>query len=385
LNKGLSQFVSRLLPAHITLLLQHGARARAYDDYIIYLAALSGRADVMELLLGAADVDAECAARYRRQMSDPAGLLGLAKQLYDYHESKWRDLRERKSASQELCAAARGGCIPALELLVKEPFNCGLTKHGAAEIFVAAARSGNVALVRTLLDPRFRQDVQESAVNHALKPALLAARELRNLEMVQLLFPHTLFKRRVGLRDIRDAVQANDPYTRRYLFGYFEPAEVDIRSSTDVWHQRGLPTLFDACMTGDLKLFEDAWTFVRCSFRSNPDIFNRFGPRVDRGLQLCTEGDLTPIMVTLMQSFNDDHIPRVVKVTMDDPMILAAAWGHLPAVRLWLGQGVPAQTALSAAVKNGQREVMSCLIAHGANPAKLSASERQQLNALLQA
>jgi len=46
-----------------------------------YTSLVLGRADVMELLLVATDVDAECAARYRQQMSEPSVLLLIAQQL----------------------------------------------------------------------------------------------------------------------------------------------------------------------------------------------------------------------------------------------------------------------------------------------------------------
>jgi len=42
---------------------------------------------------------------------------------------------------------------------------------------------------------------------------------------------------------------------------------------------------------------------------------------------------------------------------------------------------IPAQFTLPAAVKHGQREVVSCLIAHGAYPAELSSAHHQQQQA----
>jgi len=88
-------------------------------------------------------------------------------------------------------------------------------------------------------------------------------------------------------------------------------------------------------------------------------------------------------MMTLMHARNDSH-PRMKDghLTDQEIVILAAQCGNVAAVRLWLAQGIPAQWALSAAVKHGQREVVAYLIAHGANPLELSSSEQLLLAAM---
>jgi len=165
------------------------------------------------------------------------------------------------------------------------------------------------------------------------------------------------------------------------LFRFVEPDEVRVGTS-EYWWRDGFPLLFEAAATGNAVLFGDVWGFVRCTFRTKPELMVAFGDRIDRALQLCTEGDLTPVLMVMMHiwSYNNQ---RWCTVDWDHPIVLSARCGHLPAVRLWLAQGIPAQWALSAAVKHGQAEVGSCLIAHGASPLELSPSEQQQLESLL--
>jgi len=218
MDEGLVQAVSRVRPDHAKMFLHHGAHARAGDDYILYLAALSGRADVMELLLGAADVDAECAARYRQQMSQPTGLLGLAQQLRESKSELWSDATRRDGAlvepRHELCAALIGGSVPALEWLMIPPTRCRLE---SAWPLMQAVTAGSVALVRVLLDPRSVDDLNSNSrqLRSFLTAALNVARESYNFVMIKLLFDSSVPKQNLSLSDIRQAVQANDPFTRR--------------------------------------------------------------------------------------------------------------------------------------------------------------------------
>jgi len=372
LDGGLIHSVSRVQNDQIGLYLQHGARARAGDDYIIYLAAISGHADVMELLLGAADVDAECAARYRQKMSEPSGLLGIAQQLRQ--RDCFNDSRlafEPEDYELELSTALCGGCIPALKWLLSQP-TCGGLKLKSAWPFVQAVQSGNLALVRTLLEPESVQKTEEWSC--IIQPALRAARETQNFEMIHLLFPESLIGPNASVWDVRKVIHANDPFSSQYLFGYFEPAEVDVDDSESEWHEQGLPTLLEACMTGNLALFHDVWTFVRCAFQSSPELFESLSPRIDRALKLCTENDLAPLLMILMPAWSagETHRDYNLEEVVYHPIQLAAKYGYVSAVQLWLAQGIPAQWALSVAVKHGQREVVACVIANGANLSELS-------------
>jgi len=338
---------------------------------------------VMELLLGAADVDAECAARYRQQMSEPAGLLGLAQQLQANKSPVWRDSArgELFNPSHGLYAALSGGSVPAVEWLLNAPVSFGLN---SPESLVDVVQSGNVSLLRALLDPESVEAVKATSVDwcSCMSEALWTARDLQNMEMIRLLFPNTMWVQQLTVWQVGEAVQCNDPFTRQYMFGHLQPAEENIERSAMLWWQEGFPTLLGACMTGRLELLVDVWGFLTRTFRRNPQLFETFGPRLDRALPLCTEGDLTPAMEVLMHDwiYNDRRSKDPFK---SDPIVLAARCGHLPAVRLWLAQGIPAQWALSAAVEHGQREVVSCLIAHGADPLGLSSTDQQKLRSLL--
>jgi len=398
LHGGLVNAVVTAQPDNVRLFLQHGACARSDHDYIMYLAALSGRADVMELLLGAADVDAECAARYREQMNEPAGLLGIAQQLRERMSSLWwsvlREFVPLPNSSDELNAALSGGSIAAVEWLMSLIPPPRLSTYGP---FVQAVRSGNLALVRMLNDPRSCLVSRELRLSKIRIPKFLsAARETRDVDMIKLLFLESLSwsespsgerMYHPALLDMRAAVQVNDPSACRFLLACYESDESKpTYTAHDIWGLEGLPTLFDACMTGNLEMLGDVWRFVRCAMRNanSPELFHKLQPRIDRVLQLCTEGDLTPVIMVLMTPWHE-AVLRYAPEDEDHPMVLAARCGHLPAVRLWLAQGIPAQWALSAAVKHGQREVVSCLIAHGATPSELSPFEQRLQQSLLQA
>jgi len=380
LDDGLLQAVIRAHPEKIALFLHHGAHARAGRDHIIYLAALSGRADMMELLLGAADVDAECAARYRQQMSEPAGLLGVAQQLRHLNSSYWQHDYSVDNAfylpSQELSTALCGGSVPALEWLLTPLTLCSLISSAP---LVHAVRAGNLAVVRALFNPRCIAEVASRGKlpGHLMSDIMRAAREAQNFDLIQLLFPLSLRQQYPSIQDVRDAVQANDPFTRRYLFPPGGSTNVVCDQFSNF-----IPALRDACMTGHLNLFEDVLAFVRGMLGGTPEVLNTLDSRLDRALQLCTEGDLTPVIMVLMHTWNDTA--SLFEDVDSHPIVLCARCGHLPAVRLWLAQGIPAQWALSAAVKHGQREVVSCLIAHGASLTELCLSDQQQLQSLLQ-
>jgi len=367
----------------IALLLQHGAHARAVDDHIIYLAAVSGRADVMELLLGAADVDAECAARYRQQMNESGGLLGMAQHLHQHKSAEWlrhgSDFLELQDRSSELWAALIGGSVPALEWLATLSMPRVLDFRWP---LLQAVRAGDVAVVRTLLDARHSTAVQSDQIRWRLgvAKALQAAQEMRHDQIVQLLLHLSFETYRVTLSRIRGAIQANDPFTLRYLLEYFKR---DCSNSivNGNWQYAGLPTLLDACSTGHLALTEALWRFMRCAYKNTLGL-EALDPRMDCALRLCVEGDLTPVMMVLLRICNDLSFFFPFH-DADHPMVLAARCGHLPAVRLWLAQGIPAQWGLSAAVKHGQREVAACLIAHGASPSELSSTEQPLLQSML--
>jgi len=206
-----------------------------------------------------------------------------------------------------------------------------------------------------------------------MKAGLRAARDAKNFELIHLLFPQSLQHQHPSFQDVRDAVQANDPFTRRYLFESSgpppSPATLDNLLSL-------IPSLMEACMTGSVTLFDDVWRFVRGAFQGSPALLESLGPRIDRALRLCTEGDLTPLMMVLTELWNDIETGHIA--IANHPMVLAASCGHLPAVRLWLAQGIPAQWALPAALKHDHREVVSCLIAHGAGLSNVSSSEKQR-------
>jgi len=374
LDDGLMQAVSSVQCDRVSLFLQHGAHARAYDDYIIHLAAVSGRADVMDLLLDAADVDADCAARYRRQMSEPAGLLGVAQHLHERKSPLWNNPQDSFKNSYQVSAALCGGSSASLEWLLTPPARSKLVGSSA---LVQLVREGNVALVRTLVNLQPNPRTHEWVLS--MSDGVRVARETQNFEMIQLLFPQSLLDGNLTFWHVYAAVQANDPFTHRYLFAGDSRADtVHLGSSDYDWRQYGLLTLVGACMTGNLALLENTWRFLRYAFRINNAAFETIDPRIDRAFQLCTDGDLTPVMMVLMKTWNDTLSPLICEGSKH-PIVLAARCGHLPAVRLWLAQGIPAQWALSAAVKHGQAEVVSCLIAHGAKVHEEYSSEQYQI------
>ena len=157
-------------------------------------------------------------------------------------------------------------------------------------------------------------------------------------EAIQLLFPHSLAGPGLSVEDVCQAVRANDRFTREYLFDHIKPELVAGRASRKQWVMEGLRTLMEACMTGNRTLFCDVWRFVRHAFVSTPDHYRTLEPRLDRALQLCTDGDLTPLMMVLVDDTLDvDSMPYEVHA-----MFLAARCGHLPAVKLWSSRGVRA-------------------------------------------
>ena len=365
-------------------LLHHGAHARAADDCIIYLAALSGRADVMEVLLAATDVDTETALGYRQQMNQPSGLLGVAQQLRERNSALWFESELENafslSPADELCVAMSGNVFAALQWLLSLPTQYRLD---SAWPLVEAVRAGNVALVRALFDPRSINELKANNVDwwQLISEGLRAARESQNFELIQLLFHLSLRKQRVSIGDIRKAIQANDPFTHRYLFGHYEPEPLKKQTPRN-WQVKGVSTLMQACMTGNLTLLENVWLFVRAAFGSTPELFQCIEPRIDRALKLCTESDLSPVVMALMTAWSDmdpEYDPN-----SDHPIELAAKCGQLAAVKLWLAAGIPAQWALPAAMKHGHRELVSCLLAHGASSSGLSPAQTQLLQSLLQ-
>jgi len=284
LNDGLAQAVIKVRPDLIVWFLHHGANARACHDYIIYLAALSGRADVMELLLGAADLNDE---QYPQRMIEPAGLLGIARQLHELHVQDWRSRSvylsldsAKELTAAELTAALNGGSASALEWITAQPIPYFMN----SPVPVAeAVTAGNTALIRVMFDPRFMSQLKARwpRWKETVLDSLRAARATHNFEMIQLLFPYSLKHERPCLRDLRRAVRANDPFIRRYLFGHFEPFQVAAETAIDVWRREGIRTLMDACMVGNLGMLEDVYRFVRCTFQCKPELFDTLGPRID--------------------------------------------------------------------------------------------------------
>ena len=357
---------------NVQLLLQHGAHARGADDYIIYLAAVSGRADVLDLLLGASDVDSECLAQYRQYLDLPGGLLTLAQLLHTRNAVRWTkvelDVDLFHERADALAAALCGGHLRALEWLLAPSTRCPL-KHTWA--LSEAVRAGSTDVVRLVLQPQYREQLNMNSFSGLGKIvlALVAARQMKNLDLIKLLFSASV--RQVSLNDVRAAVQADDPFTREYLFGHVEPC---VQDNPDERHFKvGLLLLMEACMTGHLVLFQDVWRFALPSLSLVPRVFAALEPRINRALPLCAEGDLTPLMMVLMDDVNE-AFTRYEFDKPDHVIMLAARCGHLPAVKLWLAAGIPAQMALHAAVKHDQREVIRHLIAHGAAPSKLGAA-----------
>ena len=359
----------------VQLFLQHGARARSGDNCIIYLAAVSGRVDVMTILLDAAAIsddgaaDAETTARYRQQMSEPDGPLAIAKELRERYLPAWLFARKQNAfqfePSHELCAALCGRSIARLDWMLSQPTHFALRSNWALE---AAVRSGDVDLVRALFNSR-SANVSDPCWASSAAAGLRTARAVRNVELITLLFPHSLhrWKHRGLLSDIADAVEANDPFTRQYLFGHFEPDTVDLKTSFEII----LVNLMLVCMTGNLSLFDDVWVFVQRMVARRPLLFEVLGPRINRARQCCADGDLTPLTMVLIQASSEQARDRLYFAgESQHPILLAAKCGNLPAVRLWLAQGIPAQWALCTATKHGQQEVISCLIAHGADPSR---------------
>jgi len=329
-------------------------------------------------------------------MREPDGLLGLAQHMRGLFEldseAALSDALEL-ARSFELCAALSGGSPAALEWAstLHPPPHIALPEIGGDFPLADAVRANQLELIRIICSERsiahlLYENLDLDWFEVAVR-GLRVARKMQNWEMIRLIFPLTLetFDGRRELLDIKRAVRANDPFTRRYLF-QVKPKILSARSlmgSQFHWHE-GLPLVMYACMTGRRDLLNDVWRFTRFTFQRSPDLFHVLGPRVGRALRLCTEGDLTPVMTVLMPDWYE--LPSYVnKIGRRHPMVHAARCGHLPAVRLWLAQGVPAQLALLAAVKHGRREVVDCLIKHGANPSKLSSSSRQLLQALMHA
>jgi len=374
----------------IRLCLQQGACAHAYHDYAIYLAAVSGRVDVMELLLGAADVDAECAAGYRQQMGEPAGLLDLAERMRWCHKDLWDShlssivkykkgervvvkhvCAERQDA---LCAALCGANIEAVRWLLTS-----FSEHVlfSAVSLNAAMLAGDHELVSTLLDPQWVSGLRERSGgiwSICIGEFLLLARNLRNFRLTKLLFNEQLRCTGSNFHWIQGAVHANDAFSHQYLFNHRVVRQQPILLLPDA--QDGLDLLMAACMTGGRRLCLDVWRWVRRAIRKTRKRFWRLIPRVKCALKLCKDGDTTPLMMVLLEGTD-------TKLADDDhPMFFAAQCGNLAAVQLWLKRGVPARLhdceALCRAVKYGHKAVAACLIAHGAELAALPRTLQEQ-------
>jgi len=320
------------------------------------------------------------------QMNEPAGLLGMAQQMH-----------ERAAASAigsrfphyklEASAALHGGSIAALEWILSRAGPLVLDDRSFAE---AAKNPDKFGMFRCLLDSRtigvLKERVQPENFLDIMQKCLHVARTVRNFELIALLFPHTLDHMRGLTRDdIHDAVEDNDPFTRQYLFGIH-----DCKLATEDLHPDGLVfdvlrVLLQACGTGNLALFIDTWDCVRYMYQPVPELFNAIGLRIDQAVRICTSDDLTPVMMVLTNAWDND-LSTPTRRSDDFPYIARAArWDNLPVVRLWLAAGRPAHLALHAAVKHRQRAVATYLIAHGADPSELSASDQQLLQSLLQA
>jgi len=367
LNEGLVYAVSRLKLDLITWFLASGAVVTALNYYVIYLAALSGHAHVMELLLGVADPNAEWVVQVRQQMTEPAGLLTIARQLHETHSAEWANALEDEDDAfsfdmgYELMSALNGGARAALEWIITSHPQQDSDEGTVLTPLAEAMGASSITLIRIVATaPYFGTVLSEFFWIDVLR----FARETKNFQIC----PHLLqlscdiLDEPLGLFHLEHALEINDPFTCRYLLGYFQihpPIQPD-------WQSDCLQCLMFASMGGHVSLLEETWNFFAAIMPHTHSAFlEMIEHRIIPALQLCTEGDLTPVLMVL-------HELSVHSGYDTEAMELAASCGHLPAVRLFLARGIPAQYALAAAVTNGQREVVDCLIAHGAVHSELS-------------
>jgi len=351
LDRALQQAVVAVQVELIRMFLQHGACVRADADYSIYLAAVSGRADVMELLLNAADVDAECAAQYRQQMHEPAGLLGVAQMLWHTNMLSWGDPQALVLFSDEsvdaISAALHGRHAAAVEWLLTPPTRCRLDD---ADAIVAALNAGDTDLIHLLLHPRSVGTLRDASVGWSsiMRRALGAVQDAPNFELFPLLFDQS-FPSGVSLEDISDAIWSKHPRMIKYALD-------GTRDSIPYYE-----IFFDLCMMGDRQMLEHAWrSFLRCDTgRSNANKYLR--PYLCQAFQLCTNDDLTPMVMALAALMTGCGRLTFFVNSSKHRLLLAAMYGNMPCVKLLLAHGACPRLALPLAVKHQQHEVAAYL------------------------
>jgi len=369
----------------ITLFLQYGANARDHDDYTIFLAAVSGRVDVMELLLGAADVDAECAARYRQQMIEPAGLLGVAQGLLSAHMTSWRQCRIPTAFFSEgettpLNTALIAGNIPAVRWLLDHPAAPALL--ASARPVIALGRSGNIEALQVLLQSHSIRGLSKNVWSNAIQHGLAVARAARLPDMIRLLHNEWVAcGKSFSLDNLQKALECNDPLCREYAAAPF-PVSSDRNARSDILTRYSL--IMSACMLTDLALLQDVVALCRRVF---PKLQDDISASLERAVQLCTAEDMTPVMMLMLDgSHGSTSVYSAFSSGAGHPVLLAALSGNVSAVKLWLAKGVNVQVrdneALKRAVQYRHRAVAALLLSNGADPNALSPADRVTLREL---
>jgi len=363
----------------VALFLQHGARARAGEDYIIYLAAVSDRADVMELLLGAADVDAECAARYRQQMSEAAGLLGVAQAMLSEHARSWDEsgLPMVFVAAREptpLDTALLCGHIPAVQWLLNRPDAPAVL--GSGRPMVSIVQSGNMEALQVLLQSQSIRSNCDIGWPAVVEIGLAAARTARSPDMIRLLY-NEVIGNQLSLEELLKALQWNDPLCREHVTAPF-PVSPYRDARAHIWLRYSL--IMSACMLTDLALLQDIVALCRRVLQKLQD---GISASLERAVQLCTADDMTPVMMLMVYG---SYGSLIMGSGQGHPFLVAARSGNVPAVKLWLAKGINAQLldneALKRAVQYRHRAVAALLLSNGADPNALSPADRATLHQL---
>jgi len=69
--------------------------------------------------------------------------------------------------------------------------------------------------------------------------------------------------------------------------------------------------------------------------------------------------------MTLLHS-SSEFTHRYLDDDSKHPLVLAAVYGNMPCVKLWLAKGACSRLALQLAMKHQQHEVVACLRMHAA-------------------
>jgi len=251
-----------------------------------------------------------------------------------------------------LSAALHGRHAAAVEWLLTPPTRCRLDD---ADAIVAALHAGDTDLIRLLLHPRSFGTLRDSSVRWfpIMRRALGAVQDSQHLDLFGLLFKES-FPSGVSLEDISDAIWSKHRFFIKYALERLEGAMV-LRQGSILGCQQ---VLLAICMMGDRQLLEDAWRLFLGFDDAKRDIpeFQRTSIRL--ALQLCTNDDLTPIAMVLINRYTRFDGSK-------HPLLLAAMYGNLPCVKLWLAHGACPRLALPLAVKHQQHEVVAYLRRHG--------------------